>query len=153
MRTLRVMKGFTLIELMVVIAIIAILAVIAVPIYLSYAQRARFSEVVNATGPYKIGVETCYQKGSSLALCTGTGTGASAGTIPTGIGSGTTGANSSLDTVAVGANGVITATSTATFGSDGATAYTYILVPSTTGSGQLSWDDTTGSCKAQGLCS
>ena len=38
-------KGFTLLELMIVIALISILATIAVPLYTSYAARARASEV------------------------------------------------------------------------------------------------------------
>lgn len=52
-------SGFTLIELMIVVAIIGILAAIAVPQYQNYTNKAKFTEVVNATAPMKGAVEIC----------------------------------------------------------------------------------------------
>ncbi|MGE6232517.1 pilin [Aeromonas media] len=52
-------SGFTLIELMIVVAIVAILAAIALPAYQTYTKKAKFSEVIAATGAFKTAVEVC----------------------------------------------------------------------------------------------
>jgi len=54
-------KGFTLIELMIVVAIIGILAAVALPAYQNYSNRAAFSELVLAVSPRKTAVELAIQ--------------------------------------------------------------------------------------------
>ncbi|MGL5225961.1 MAG: pilin [Aeromonas sp.] len=61
-------SGFTLIELMIVVAIVAILAAIALPAYQSYTKRAKFTEVIAATGPAKTAFEVCVQAYSGTTL-------------------------------------------------------------------------------------
>lgn len=53
----QVQKGFTLIELMIVVAIIGILAAIAIPAYQDYTIRAQITEGLNVVGGVKVGVE------------------------------------------------------------------------------------------------
>src|SRR5688572_15351291 len=60
-----IQKGFTLIELMIVVAIIGILAAIAIPAYQDYTIRAQVTEGLNLAGSVKAAVaETFAQSGT-----------------------------------------------------------------------------------------
>ena len=58
-------KGFTLIELMIVVAIIGILAAVALPAYQDYTVRAKMSEVILAMSACRTSITEVYQSGGS----------------------------------------------------------------------------------------
>src|SRR5271169_4072388 len=97
MKTLQ--KGFTLIELMIVVAIIGILAAIALPAYQDYTVRAKVSEGLVQAEAAKIAVAENYQS-------TGTVTAAALGAGYTFPAIGT----KYVTTIAVGAAGGVTVT-------------------------------------------
>jgi len=131
-------KGFTLIELMIVVAIIGILAAIALPAYQDYTKKAKFAEVVTAVGAARSAVTICFQEEGALTNCVGGYRG-----IPGDV-TGASGVLASLTTTAakIEAGGSTTEV-------DGATMIVTPAANATTG--VLTWT-TSGTCLAKGWC-
>ncbi|WP_122662862.1 pilin [Pseudomonas viridiflava] len=66
---MKAQKGFTLIELMIVVAIVGILAAVAIPSYQNYSRKAAYSEVIAAMAAIKTSMGVCLSQANALADC------------------------------------------------------------------------------------
>ncbi|MCS5563798.1 pilin [Marinobacter sp.] len=92
-------KGFTLIELMIVVAIIGILAAVAIPQYQDYTARTQVSRVVGEVNALKSSAESIFNSGGEVV-----DTADNLGVAPRQINIGWTGSN--LVDPGVGTNGL-----------------------------------------------
>jgi type IV pilus assembly protein PilA len=142
----QVQKGFTLIELMIVVAIIGILAAVAIPAYQDYTVRARVSEGLALTSAAKLAVAENAANGTALNLgYTAIGNTAA------------TGATANVNGLVIdGTNGVITVSYTTKVAA--AAANTVIVTPTAAGAalvsgtipnGPITWACNTGTLVAK----
>ncbi len=136
-------KGFTLIELMIVVAIIGILAAVAVPAYQTYTTKARYSEVVSAAAPLKLAIELCFQETASLLNCTHGNNGVpgavgTSGQVASGTISGNTATAAIITMVPAATNGLVAGD-------------TYILTAAAAANTPIQWVKS-GGCVSKGFC-
>lgn len=130
-------KGFTLIELMIVVAIIGILAAVALPAYQDYTTKAKFSSIPTEADAVKLAITECLSTNAGSTAACDTAAKVGITTLPPAT------ANHGGITI-TGTTAAINATAVASAGGS-----TYVLTPTLTpGDAVVTWTQS-GTCLAK----
>ena len=130
----RIQKGFTLIELMIVVAIVGILAAVAIPAYQDYTVRAQVTEGLSLATAAKVAVSEFFATNGGLPNSN----------VSAGIATSESISGNHVNNVNIPSSGLITVVFSAT----AVAGDTIILTPNTAG-GRVAWDCADGTLAPQ----